>query len=198
MPQQRGRRRREKLLIAAETLFRERGVGGATLAQVAERAGVPAGGVFYYFPTKEALCAAVVARHQQFFTDFLNGVDEAMADPATRLTAFLDGADRVARDRAQLGCPVAQLAADLSHAGLDAAPAAQVFRGMLDWLERQFQAAGLAMEDARAGAAHLMAGTQGAFALGFALRDETIIHTEVAVLKRWLAGALAGSGGRRA
>lgn len=191
MVQQRGRRRREKLLAAAEALFRESGVGGATLAQVAQRAGVPAGGVFYYFPTKQALCAAVADRHQGFFAAFLNGLDEALDDPAARLAAFLDGADRIARDRAQLGCPVAQLAADLSHEGLDAAPAAQVFRDMLAWLERQFRAAGLAAAAARSGAVHLMAGTQGAFALGFALRDEGVIRDEVAALRRWLADALA-------
>jgi TetR/AcrR family transcriptional regulator len=43
------------ILTAAEAVFAEQGFGGATMAGIAARAGVPKSNVHYYFPTKERL-----------------------------------------------------------------------------------------------------------------------------------------------
>ena len=51
---------REAILAGALAAFGEKGFGGATTAEVAERAGVSKGLVFNYFPTKEALLEALV------------------------------------------------------------------------------------------------------------------------------------------
>lgn len=53
-------RTRTGLLGAARALFAEVGFGPATTRAIAERAGVATGTVFNYFPTKEALAAALV------------------------------------------------------------------------------------------------------------------------------------------
>ncbi len=50
------------ILAAAEAVFAEQGFGGATMAAIAARAGVPKPNVHYYFPTKEKLYRAVVER----------------------------------------------------------------------------------------------------------------------------------------
>ena len=55
-------RTRADLLQAAERLFAEVGFGTATTRAIAAAAGVAAGTVFNYFPTKEALAAALLAR----------------------------------------------------------------------------------------------------------------------------------------
>ena len=52
--------RARAILGAARDLFRERGFDRATTLEIAERAGVGAGTVFKYFPTKDALLSAVV------------------------------------------------------------------------------------------------------------------------------------------
>jgi AcrR family transcriptional regulator len=52
---------REKLLIAAAKVVRERGAMALTLDATAREAGVSKGGLLYHFATKDALIAAMVA-----------------------------------------------------------------------------------------------------------------------------------------
>jgi AcrR family transcriptional regulator len=53
----------DAVLEACVQVLRARGYAGATLARIAERAGVSVGSIYQYFPTKEALLAAVMERH---------------------------------------------------------------------------------------------------------------------------------------
>ena len=53
---------REQLLDAAERVFREHGVAGSTLAQVAAEAGVTRGAVYWHFRDKSDLYAAMCER----------------------------------------------------------------------------------------------------------------------------------------
>jgi AcrR family transcriptional regulator len=59
--QRRPAERRREILDAAALIFGERGYESATLAQVAERAGVSAGTVQHYFGTKTGLFQEVIA-----------------------------------------------------------------------------------------------------------------------------------------
>ncbi|MFI5610911.1 TetR/AcrR family transcriptional regulator [Amycolatopsis sp. NPDC051903] len=49
--------RRAELLAAAARLFRERGYGGVSVADIAEQVGITAGAVYKHFPDKRALLA---------------------------------------------------------------------------------------------------------------------------------------------
>ncbi len=53
---------RRRLLDAARAVFGEAGFGAATTREISRRAGVAAGTLFNYFPGKEALGAALLAR----------------------------------------------------------------------------------------------------------------------------------------
>ena len=53
---------REQLLDAAECVFRERGVAGSTLGEVAAKAGVTRGAVYWHFRDKSDLYAAMCER----------------------------------------------------------------------------------------------------------------------------------------
>lgn len=53
---------REQLLDAAENVFRERGVGHASLAEVADAAGVTRGALYHHFASKAELFQAMVER----------------------------------------------------------------------------------------------------------------------------------------
>ncbi len=57
-----GRIRREDILAAAVAVYGEAGYHGSSLREVAKRAGITHAGLLYYFPTKEALLAAVLER----------------------------------------------------------------------------------------------------------------------------------------
>ena len=57
-----GRIRREDILGAAVAVYGEAGYHGSSLRAIAKRAGITHAGLLYYFPTKEALLAAVLER----------------------------------------------------------------------------------------------------------------------------------------
>jgi AcrR family transcriptional regulator len=57
-----GRIRREDILAAAVAVYGEAGYHGSSLREIAKRAGITHAGLLYYFPTKEALLAAVLER----------------------------------------------------------------------------------------------------------------------------------------
>ena len=65
--------RRREILEAASKLFRERGFESTTVQSVAAEAGLAAGTVYLYFPSKEAIVAALQE-------DFEAGLIEAVAE----------------------------------------------------------------------------------------------------------------------
>ena len=56
----RGRRTRDSLVVAARAVFEERGYDGTRMGDIAAAAGVSHGTVYTWFPTKDAVLAAVV------------------------------------------------------------------------------------------------------------------------------------------
>lgn len=62
--QDRGQRRVEELLDAAEAVIVEQGVEAATTNAIAERAGAGVGSLYHFFPNKDAIVTALAARYQ--------------------------------------------------------------------------------------------------------------------------------------
>jgi TetR/AcrR family transcriptional regulator len=85
------------ILAAAESVFAERSFGGATMAAIAARAGVPKPNVHYYFPTKERLYRAVVEQVLTAWLDAAHSFDSS-ADPAEALTAYIEAKMDLARE----------------------------------------------------------------------------------------------------
>jgi TetR/AcrR family transcriptional regulator len=85
------------ILAAAEAVFAERGFGGATMAAIATRAGVPKPNVHYYFPTKETLYRTVVERVLTAWLDAAHSFDSS-ADPTDALTAYIGAKMDLARE----------------------------------------------------------------------------------------------------
>ena len=84
------------ILAAAEAEFAEQGFGGATVAAIAARAGVPKPNVYYYFPTKERLYRAVVERVLNEWLEAASSFDTS-DDPAEALTSYIDAKMDLAR-----------------------------------------------------------------------------------------------------
>ncbi len=57
------RTKRDRLIEAAKAAFYQQGFAPTTLADIAARAEVPLGNVYYYFRTKDEILAAVIAAH---------------------------------------------------------------------------------------------------------------------------------------
>ncbi|KNY05335.1 TetR/AcrR family transcriptional regulator [Microbacterium sp. GCS4] len=81
-------RAREVILQAAIETFAERGVAGASIAEITQRAGVAQGLVNYHFGGKDQLVAAVI---EQWFAA-LFGIPEVPGPADTRLAGIIDGA----------------------------------------------------------------------------------------------------------
>jgi TetR/AcrR family transcriptional regulator len=84
------------ILAAAEAEFAEQGFGGATMAAIAARAGVPKPNVYYYFPTKERLYRAVVERVLNEWLEAASSFDTS-DDPAEALTSYIGAKMDLAR-----------------------------------------------------------------------------------------------------
>ncbi len=78
----------ERILGAGERVFARAGLQGATMAAIAEEAGLPKANVHYYFGSKVDLYRAVLARTLH---DWLVPLDALVpdADPATALAGYI-------------------------------------------------------------------------------------------------------------
>nr|WP_202446752.1 ScbR family autoregulator-binding transcription factor [Streptomyces sp. SID5468] len=59
--QERAVRTREKIVLAAASVFEERGFARASISEILARAGVTKGALYFHFPSKEALAQGVMA-----------------------------------------------------------------------------------------------------------------------------------------
>lgn len=78
----RQQRNREALIQAASKVMTEKGVDGATMLEIAERADVGAGTVYNYFKSKDELAVAVLEEMMHNLALRIEKVTNAFEDPA--------------------------------------------------------------------------------------------------------------------
>ena len=177
--------KRRRLTRAAAELTYARGFANVSLADIAEAADLPLGGVYYYFRTKAAIGEAIAAQRGEEFQQ-LRALWERAGAPKERLKAFVcstvEGRDALVR----AGCPVGSLCAELGKENTPlAAKAARPLRDLLGWIEAQL--ADLGHKRDKAGLAmHLMAALQGVSLLANCLRDPNLVIAEGKRLNAWI------------
>jgi TetR/AcrR family transcriptional regulator, transcriptional repressor for nem operon len=178
------RGKRARLVEGARQLFHEQGVHRTTLAEVAERAQVPVGNVYYYFKTKDELLAAVIDGYKTEASALIESF-ERHRSPQARLKALVRNWSDMRDAVAHHGCPMGTLCAELDKydTGSDR-EAAAVLALIIDWAEAQFRQLG--RRDARDSAVALFAGIQGAALLANTFRDPTILTHQTRHLERWI------------
>jgi AcrR family transcriptional regulator len=72
--QARGKLRVAALLDAAAAVFSEKGYDGATMTEIATRARAAIGSLYQFFPSKEALADALLARYGERIGEALDGI----------------------------------------------------------------------------------------------------------------------------
>ncbi len=83
VPQRRHRKERVATLLAVgATVIAEKGYEGATMAEIAERAGSPIGSLYRFFPSKEILANALIQRYATQVQEAFAKINSA-ADPAS-------------------------------------------------------------------------------------------------------------------
>ena len=176
------RGKRERLIEGARSLIHEQGVHRTTLAEVAERADVPLGNIYYYFKTKDDLVGAVLVRYQEQVAALIEGF-ERHRSPQARLKALVQSWIDQRQAVALHGCPMGTLCSELEKldggGGVD--PAA-VLALIVDWAEEQFRQLGAS--DARDRAVALFAGVQGAALLANAFHDPALLARQGRFLQR--------------
>ena len=144
--------KRKQILDAAERLFLRNGYEATAVAEVARRAGVANNAVYRYFPSKDDLLAAMLARRQERAIESLPGPETLT--PEEQVLAMLAQLDQVAKltavvhERAQHSAAVARMH-DAFHAAAD-----RLLRSL-------FQDAGLEVNDAALAAKAMMALVEG-------------------------------------
>ena len=92
--------RRGAVLDAGLAIFSTLGLHGASLDQIAERAGLSKTNLLYYFPSKDALYLAVLRRVLDVWLDPLQALD-ARNEPADALRAYIRMKVMLSRDAPQ-------------------------------------------------------------------------------------------------
>src|SRR5215831_5668114 len=134
--------KRERLVKSAQALIHEQGAHRTTLADIAERAEVPLGNVYYYFKSKDELIGAVLDSYQEQAAA-LTRAFERHRTPQARLKALVQNWSEMRETVTRHGCPMGTLCAELDKidTGLDR-EAAAVIGIILDWAEAQFRQLG--------------------------------------------------------
>ncbi|MCP3979229.1 MAG: TetR/AcrR family transcriptional regulator [bacterium] len=113
---------KRKLLDSAARLFHERSYEATGVATILREAGVNSGSLYHFFPNKEALLHAVLARYQELLRPVvLDPIEEAEADPIERVFRLLDWYRQgMLASGCRQGCPIGNLALEVSdtHPGV--------------------------------------------------------------------------------
>ena len=172
---------RAALIDAAKELYHHQGFHRTTLADVAMKAQVPVGSIYYYYRSKEALALAVIQGHAEDIRGRFAEWDE-LHDPRQRLTALLASSAHYAGIFARYGCPYGTLAVEIDK-GEDALvePVSKLLMLYVDWVTRQYAELGVG-EQAEALALNFVASMQGAYLLANAFRNPDLLRNELARL----------------
>src|SRR6266404_5685964 len=99
-------RTRQRIVDAAAAAFRRHGFASVTLKDIAQRAGLQAGSLYYHFDSKEKLVDAILSA----------GVEAAITATGEAVEALGSGADPVARLRAAIAAHVRIVLSEGSYA----------------------------------------------------------------------------------
>lgn len=131
------------LVDAADLLFRERGYHNTTLKDIAEKAGVPLGNVYYYFKTKSALCLAVVDKRQSQVSNMLE-LCLCQGNPQQSLVRLLKSIASNSGEFARFGCPLVSLSRDMGTEAPELKQAADSsIKTIMGWVAARFSEMGV-------------------------------------------------------
>lgn len=154
---------REAMLGSAIRLFRERGVGGTSFADVLEASGAPRGSVYHHFPggKKQLVGEAVEAAGEYVAAQF----EASPEDPAEMVDRFARLYMKALEETDfREGCPL--MAAAVAGASEEAAePAARAFGQIGDSLTASLTGSGVEPDRARSLALLAISAIEGAIVL---------------------------------
>ena len=105
---------RERLIESGIQLFREYGYHGTGIQRIASHAGIPKGSFCFYFRSKEAFAADVIARYASGIAgNILAYEDREDLSPSDRLLAYFKDAVSSMKRGPYRGCTIGNLLAEI-------------------------------------------------------------------------------------
>ena len=178
---------RSKLLEAGFEEVHEHGFRAASIDAILARAGVTKGALYHHFPNKQALGYALVEELiGDFMADRLLTPLQSTDDPISALQrAGLDMVDEHAQEACSVGCPLTNLAQEMSFEDEGfrqriAAVTARLQRGVSAALRRGQEAGTVRPDvDPEAIAAYYLAASSGIMGAAKASRDRRVMRALV-------------------
>ena len=127
---------RDRILKTAFQLFHEQGFNATGVATIVREAGINPGSLYHFFESKDQLLLSVL----EFAIGYLGPavmepVESRTADPIARIFALLDQyRDGMVRHGCRMGCPIGNLALEVSDGNLDARRL--IHRNFENWTRR--------------------------------------------------------------
>jgi TetR/AcrR family transcriptional regulator, transcriptional repressor for nem operon len=168
---------RTRLVLTAMQLFREKGYGSTSVADLLQAARVNSGSLYHFFPGKQDLLLAVLdAYYEGIHPLLLEPAWRGVADPIERVFALLATyRQALVTTECQYACPIGSLALELHEPDLPVRERlAANFRAWTDAIHQCLQAAGARLPrdlDRRELAAFVLTTMEGAVMQARTFRD---------------------------
>lgn len=179
--------KRVRLIEAAMILIHQQSFNLTTLADIAHKADVPLGNVYYYFKKKEDIGEAVIEKLANTYNELLRNLDE-ISQPLERLKALIKNtiAEENLEQIARYGCQVGGLCQELSKQGGPLADrAAKLLHDLMGWAEAQFNSIGCGEGSANLSLT-LISAIQGTYLLTNTFKDPKFSIRQAEILLNWL------------
>lgn len=165
---------RERILAAANELFRRQGFNGTSLSQIVKTSASTTGSVYHFFPGgKDELTAEVLRTSGQAYGDLVELIIRAALDPAAGMhDAFESAAEMLSGTDFIDPCPIGTIAREVAstHEPLREV-ASQVMQNWVDMLVAIYVEAGIPPARALPLATMSIATIEGAFIMARTHRD---------------------------
>lgn len=113
---------RDRIVRAAFQLFHEQGYNATGVATIVREADINPGSLYHFFASKDALLIGVLEFALGYLGEaVMNPVEAQTSDPMDRVFTLLKHyRQRMERERCRLGCPIGNLALEVSDGNADA------------------------------------------------------------------------------
>lgn len=113
---------RDRIVRTAFQLFHEQGYNATGVATIVREADVNPGSLYHFFESKDALLLGVLEFALAYLGEaVMNPVEAQTSDPMDRVFTLLNHyRRRMERERCRLGCPIGNLALEVSDGNADA------------------------------------------------------------------------------
>lgn len=177
--------KRQRLIEAAGELIYQQTFNSTTLADIALKADVPLGNVYYYFKTKDDILRAVVQKKESELNVLFSTWDQ-MPNIKDRLRSFISQSLNESETIARFGCALGSMCQELGKIGGELGTlTSDLMRKSVSWVEAQFKAMGKGDKSATL-AEYLVGSIQGSSLVTLTFKDPNLLHTQTKNLELWL------------